>query len=385
MKTTRLLAVIWLGFVAAACEHNYSADTPSALTPLAKLLSDHGYELLKPPRAEGVLGFILASDKPFASGIVDSACVLPSEIAKGRSLKVQARLAETQYLVSSNADVELGLGNVLEGTVKLDAVFNDVRVKSVQVKIDEPYLMRLEGSEIQSFVDSLDPTHRCFSIVRDKGNGFVSNIMGVKGLQYEFIGSNGTALEIDSKIIDQIGLDVDVGQYYLGKTALDIGKEMTLAVIRSPFPEPITEPRISCGLSIDKDAALKILREEFAETKDDRVSIWPDIAKDAFRQAPMYGFRGSDLLLAVDNTLSENFSQGLLIATDGVYFRDVLGSAQRLCYVSIRSAEFNNEILGDSVLINGKETSINLSDESDRTGPAIVSSIERILDALKLR
>ncbi len=212
--TPRLLRLA----LAAAC--SAPALLAGCRTPLRQYIIDHGYEPFAIPRETDGVGTVIIFEGGREITLAREDECLPGPAAAARAAPRRVALERTQYTLEVNDRLELDLPHVIQGSLDLGAALRHERVRKVRINLIEPFEML---ASIKSIADSLDDLEgRCRQLVLSEGHFVIMQVLGARGVEYEFLDSGGTAITIDATILQAIGADADVRRRFEGSRSLDV-------------------------------------------------------------------------------------------------------------------------------------------------------------------
>lgn len=189
-------------------------------TPLQQYIIDHDYEPFAIPRETDGVGTVITFEGGREVTLARENECLPGPAEAARAAPRRVALERSEYVITANDRLELDLPRVIQGSLDLGAVLEHDRVREVRINLVEPFEMLASIKAIADSLDDLEGT--CRQLVLSDGHFVIMQVLGARGVEYEFLDSKGAAITIDATILQSIGADADVRRRFEGSRRLDV-------------------------------------------------------------------------------------------------------------------------------------------------------------------
>lgn len=189
-------------------------------TPLARYILEHDYEPFAVPRDSDGVGTVIA----FADGR-EVTIARPDEClgpvaARAEASPRQVALADYDYTISRNDTLELALPEALQPGLRLEAAATGERVKTIRIRLIEPFELVASVKSVADALPTLQGT--CRPLVLDERHFVISQVLGARGIEYEFLDAGGNALTLDAALLERINAGAGLRRRYQGRRALSV-------------------------------------------------------------------------------------------------------------------------------------------------------------------
>jgi hypothetical protein len=126
----------------------------------------------------------------------------------------------SENTAGGNASFNIPFNHLLGTNVQIEAALHDSRVKSVEIRFDSPFEIRVEEGSFKNAVKSLPSNPQCLQDMRNPKNLLIHSILGAKGIHYEFKTTNNFAMSIDVPLMKYLQFNTGDTNKYLGATSI---------------------------------------------------------------------------------------------------------------------------------------------------------------------
>ena len=213
-----LLAAVCL---IAGCSTPTERTTKAQLDELDGYIKAYKYTPFRPPRGGDGAGTMITYNALGQESTIAAAseCLPPTSVVPET---FDAGTLKTKYTINRQGGVTLSLIKVLSGTLDLDAALSATNITAVQVTLVAPFENRITWVAARKHLTSLPKDSVIISAAKLPGNLVINKVLGVKGVHYEFLGTNNTSLKITAEISRLIKLTPDLQRRFEGEGSLDI-------------------------------------------------------------------------------------------------------------------------------------------------------------------
>ena len=189
-------------------------------TPLARYVIEHDYEPFAVPRDSDGVGTVIT----FAGGR-EITLARPEECLGEVAIRAQASprriaLEDYDYSITRNDDLELALSEALQPGLRLQGAAAFDRVKSIHIRLVEPFEM---VASVKSLADALPELQgTCRPLVLDENHYVISQVLGAKGIEYRFLDAGGNVLTLDAALFDRINAGAGLRNRFEGLRSLSV-------------------------------------------------------------------------------------------------------------------------------------------------------------------
>ncbi len=209
-RILRAVAILGLGPpLLAACR-----------TPLQDYVVDHHYEPFEIPRDTDGVGTIIAFQDGLEVTIAREFECLGQLASFARGSPRRVALEDYQYEVERDDRLELRLLDVLQPGLRVEGAVDYQGVKSIQIRLLEPFEMLVSVKRIVDALPELDRT--CRQLVLSEDHFVISQVLGARGIEYEFVDEHGTAVVLDAELLDRIGAGAELRRRFEGRSTLSV-------------------------------------------------------------------------------------------------------------------------------------------------------------------
>lgn len=120
--------------------------------------------------------------------------------------------------------------------------------KSVKVSLREPFEQYISRLQFEAYINSIDASDSCKPLISDPDNLLIYQVLGAKGITYQFGDSSDNSIALTAKILDQVNLNPE-----LRRTSQNAGKIETNEILLIGYRAWIvTKPSgvIGTGMSV---------------------------------------------------------------------------------------------------------------------------------------
>lgn len=189
-------------------------------TPLQLYIAEHDYEPFEIPRDSDGVGTVITFQNGREVTLArDDECLRDLAAEAQRSPRHVA-LANYQYTIHKDDRLELRLPEALQPGLRLEAAAGYERVRTIQIRLVEPFEMLASVKAIADALPELEGT--CQTLVLGQGNFVISQVLGAAGIEYQFLDSSGTAVELDAALLDRIGAEARIKGRFEGSRTLSV-------------------------------------------------------------------------------------------------------------------------------------------------------------------
>lgn len=189
-------------------------------TPLQQYIIDHDYEPFAIPREADGVGTVITFERGREITLARESECLPGAAAAARSAPRRVALETTQYALRADDRLELDLPRVIQEGIDLRAALGHDRVREVRIKLIEPFEMLVSIKTIADALEDLEGT--CRQLVLSDGHYVIMQVLGARGIEYEFLDARGTAITLDATLLETIGANAELRHRVEGTRTLDV-------------------------------------------------------------------------------------------------------------------------------------------------------------------
>lgn len=137
--------------------------------------------------------------------------------------------------------------------------------KSVKISLKEPFEQYISRLQFLTYINELPAADPCRSVFADPKNLIIYQVLGAKGLSYQFLDGSDNAISLTAKILDQVDIKPELRRTLQGTSKLE-SNEPLLIGYRTWV---VTKPAGVVGTTLDvKEVAkrdVEVRRESAAQ------------------------------------------------------------------------------------------------------------------------
>lgn len=214
------------------CSACSSSNQPSSLarpTALNDYLRVHRYTPFDLPRDNWGTGTLIR----FEDGTERIVATRSQCFALAPSAEDSSRVAMTNvsYDLSRSDSLELNIGKLLGDQVEVRNVFGAGQVGRVRITLADPFRVVIPEMSIRRHIAALGASNAndCLEALTHRDHYLISEIIGVKGVQYEFFDRSNSRVNVNADLIGRMGLTGQSRAVTEGRSTLNVDGTMYLA------------------------------------------------------------------------------------------------------------------------------------------------------------
>lgn len=201
-----------------------ASTNPYRATELTRYIEEQQFVAFKLPRTQDGVGTIIDFKDGYESVVAspdppESQC-LTAEVAARSGFPVAA--LTTEYTVDSAANLDLDLGRAAFAELDLATALKANRVKSVKIRLVEPFVERMTRLSAMTYIESLTEDDPCATFFLDGENLVINSVLGAQGVEYTLQDERGVALTLDADVLEDVGLEGGAHSNFEGKQSIVI-------------------------------------------------------------------------------------------------------------------------------------------------------------------
>jgi hypothetical protein len=212
--------ILWRAIIASIA---VTSLVGCSVDPLQKYMKDYGYSAFNPPRERDGVGTIVDFRDGFESVVAsadppDGRCATEANVPTGG--KNDIATLDTTYSINRSSTLEINIAKGLIQGVDIGGAFEDERVRSVSIRLKQPYSKRISRDALSHYLSSTPPEDPCQRYLADKRNFIISSVVGAGGVEYEFQDKNNDKINVDTALAEKLKLSGTTRQQYEGSSSL---------------------------------------------------------------------------------------------------------------------------------------------------------------------
>ena len=160
-------------------------------TPLASYVIGQGYEPFAVPRDSDGVGTVITFESGREVTIARPEECLGEVSIRAEGAPRRVALESYDYQITSDDHLEFALLEVLQPDLRLEAAASFDRVKSIHIRLIEPFEIVASVKSLAEALPELEGI--CRPLVLDDSHYVISQVLGARGLEYEFLDAGATS------------------------------------------------------------------------------------------------------------------------------------------------------------------------------------------------
>lgn len=219
---------------------------------LIKYIEDFQYVAFTLPRNQDGVGTVIDFKNRSESVVARSQeCFLRTNSAAVNSRDVGA--ADLDQKVDWSAGASFSLPKAVLEYADVSGLVKASGAKSVKVSLKAPFEQYISRLQFVTYLNGLSPTDSCAGVFADAGNLIIYQILGAKGLSYQFLDSSDNAISFTAKILNQVDLKPELRRTLEGASKLE--SDQTLLIGYRTWV--VTRPAGVVGTTLDVEEVPK--------------------------------------------------------------------------------------------------------------------------------
>ena len=231
---------------------------------LTKYIQDFDYVAFTLPRSQDGVGTVIdfkgRSESIVARG---QECFLRASPAAVSSRDVGA--ADLDQKTDWSAGASFSLPKAVLEYADVSGLVKASGAKSVKISLKAPFEQYISRLQFLTYINDLPAADPCRSVFADPKNLIIYQVLGAKGLSYQFLDGSDNAISFTAKILDQVDLKPELRRTLQGTSKLE-SDEPLLIGYRTWV---VTKPAGVVGTTLDvKEVAkrdVEVRRESAAQ------------------------------------------------------------------------------------------------------------------------
>jgi hypothetical protein len=186
---------------------------------------------------------------------------------QGHIRETKVTLPDLKYSISSDASVEAKLANAFDKGTDVNGSLKDKRVASVKINLEKPVERAVsDGTMTQKIKQLFANDQDCAQKILEPGVFVIDRIIKLGGFSYSFLSDSNTELEIDAKVLDEMGVSTAVQNQFIGKSQM-VSNEPRILGYR------LYQYQVEGGLGESELVGKRVTLKQIAQLKKDSVQL----------------------------------------------------------------------------------------------------------------
>lgn len=185
------------------------ASNPPPQQGLTDYIKNYNYVAFNLPRSKDGVGTVIdfknQSESVVATG---PECFLRAASSTVNNHDVGATALDQK--VNWSAGASFSLPKAILEYADVSGIAKVSGAKSVKVSLNQPFEQFISRLQFAEFLNSLAPNDPCKSAFADPKNLIIYQVLGAKGISYEFLDGSDNTISLTAKILDQVDFKPEV-------------------------------------------------------------------------------------------------------------------------------------------------------------------------------
>lgn len=194
---------------------------------LTKYIKDFDYVAFTLPRSQDGVGTVIdfkgRSEAIVARG---QECFLRASPTAVNSRDVAA--ADLDQKTDWNAGASFSLPKAVLEYADVSGLVKASGAKSVKISLKSPFEQYISRLQFVTYINELPAADRCKAVFADPKNLIIYQVLGAKGLTYQFLDGSDNGISFTAKILDQVDLKPEVRRTLQGTSKLESNESLLI-------------------------------------------------------------------------------------------------------------------------------------------------------------
>lgn len=223
--SVRILCAVVVSALLSGCQH--TPVLQDAESQLDAYVRASNFTLFVPPRDGDGAGSVVSFNDHREESIVASPadCFKPERVVPATQ---RVAVLDSDYELTTNDKVVMGLPALFKSRLDLHADLSRAGVAKVKYRLIEPYTTRITLVAARNYWRSIPADDACRKLVESDDNLLIHTVLGAKGIEYSFYGSNDAKMSVTAEILDVLKAEPTLASKYAGTSSIQLKDDMLL-------------------------------------------------------------------------------------------------------------------------------------------------------------